>query len=270
MAAAFFVMPAGRDTPVSIVSVPEFAAFIGKTSPPEFNENLIFETILNSAEQAVCNWLGRKFTDGEVIELLPVGKEQPYDLGALDYVRTRNRVYAESKRRTGLSALKLSKPPVLLTGLRIWVDIDANAGQADGAFADETELTAGTDFFLDVAEPEADVPISESGIVYRAVGMWPQVPRSIKAQYTSGANAAWVAANAAPLKFGILATAGNAYRTYKTISDGRGPVTSERIGSYSYSTGGAAVAALLGGGGSVIPAAAQQVLAPLRSYGGLL
>jgi hypothetical protein len=68
-------------------------------------------------------------------------------------------------------------------------DTQSRGGQQAGDFGAGTELTAGTDFWIDYDESN----YSREGILFRNSGYWSGFPRSIKVIYTSGFNAAALA-----------------------------------------------------------------------------
>lgn len=157
--------------------------------------------------------------------------------------------------------LTLAHTPVPLLGLRAWVDTAARGGQSQGAFGPGTELTLGTDFWLDVSDDE----LSYTGMIKRRTP-WPDEPRTVKVQYYGGFNASQLCGpKAGALKLATLKTIAKCYRSARAQWGNGIPCVSESIGKYSYSADPAQVRSLMGSGLS-IPAEALHDLQTFRSY----
>ncbi len=100
---------------------------------------------------------------------------------------------------TNTPKLLLKARPVFTSPtIRVWADQSAYYGSADGAFADDTELTYGEDFCLKIDQSDGT---SRCGILQRIQGSWQRQmyrqggllssyvgasPGSIKVTYTAG------------------------------------------------------------------------------------
>jgi hypothetical protein len=71
----------------------------------------------------------------------------------------------------------------------VYEDRQSRGGQQTGDFAAASELTVGTDFWIDYDESA----YSREGILFRYAWDWPDLPRSVKVTYTAGLTAAALA-----------------------------------------------------------------------------
>lgn len=78
--------------------------------------------------------------------------------------------YTEFYDGPATSELPLKQTPVVLAGLRVWIDDNGCYGQPAGSFAAETELTVGSDFYLKLDGPAA--AYSLSGLLVRVGRPW--------------------------------------------------------------------------------------------------
>ena len=164
----------------------------------------------------------------------------------------------------------LPHTPVIVTGLRVWEDRGATAGQGDSDFAASTELTIGEDFWLDVSrQTSGGVGISDTGFLYRNVS-WSAKPGTIKVTYTGGPSVTTLGAYWYNLRRAyslILKDIFYALKRETQTGFNTGIVkTSESIGKYSYS--GMSASQVAGGAGfnivgSGVPSDAYELLSPL-------
>lgn len=153
------------------------------------------------------------------------------------------------------------------------VDYSGRYGQASGAFPADTAWTQGTDFYIDAGVSG----LGGSGILLAERG-WPQIPGSIKVTYTAGYSADEFSGrdttnyiDASPIKSAVLETfLVSWHRTYATrkksgVGFVPGPITSERMGDYSWS-GGGQTAAMLGGMVLDVPPSAYNRLEPFIHF----
>lgn len=164
--------------------------------------------------------------------------------------------------------LFLKHTPVWQTGLVVYQDMNANAGQATGAFDSSTLLTAGTDYWLDVDNPTDGT--SQSGILW-SYGQWSREPRSIKVTYYGGVKASALWSRHAEIAYAARVTCMACYLKLKAMTDtanGTPLLQSETIGSYSYSTNVSADEMIRAWGVSV-PIEAVRALSPLQTFRGV-
>jgi hypothetical protein len=162
--------------------------------------------------------------------------------------------------RGGRRALQLTELPVRsITSL--YEDSGAYGGQAPGAFAAESLLVEGTDFYRDLDRSG----LCKSGLLWKVAGGWSSEPRSIKVTYVAGYTADELAgkpgevASAADIKLAVLSGMLDQWRS----SGATAGITSESLADYSvsYSDTTANATDL-----ASLSKAARQLLGPFRSY----
>jgi hypothetical protein len=73
---------------------------------------------------------------------------------------------------TGTLQLRLNARPVVTSpAIQCWLDEQGRYGQVSGSFATGTELTYGTDFYLQIDQPDGS---SRSGILTKVNNFWPK------------------------------------------------------------------------------------------------
>ncbi len=158
---------------------------------------------------------------------------------------------------------------------RIFIDYDGRSGTTDNSF--ETEQTEGQDFWANYeGHDSAGAKFCSDGIL-RSYGRWPVTPNSVKIIYTAGytntelrnedgtqivdGSPIWAAALAEAvrrLKKGMLLAKTN--RGWLP-----GPLTSEKLGDYSYNAAGGYVEKYFGGGD--IMGETREMLADFVNWG---
>jgi hypothetical protein len=214
------------------------------------------------AEQAVKDEIGNDVEYGLKTEILPLDGLTPSAVDLTSYEMVGGRV-VPVEHGGGQQRLQLQHTPVWLTNLQVWEDTDAYGGQAASAFGSDTLLTRGEDYLLHMTNTE----FSRTGLLIRISGAWDPTPGSIKVSYYGG----WTAAQLAPrgcasaIRWAVIDTATAAYWSelakIKTLA---GNISSETIGKYSVSYGGA------GGGAGLsvqVPPAARVRLGPFKHMG---
>lgn len=217
-------------------------------------------------ESAIHNYLQNDLNYGQYVEYLPLGlpaQEQDYPL---QQYQKQGDYFVFFGANVGTDALKLSHTPVALTGLRVWEDVGAYGGQSSTAFASATELTLGTDFFLDVKD---NSNLSTTGLLWR-VGAWPQEPRCIKVQYYGGLTAQQLVGRmGGALKLATLMQIGFEFNAAKQINATygiAGPKISEKMGKYQYEMGEQIALYMSGIAGRDLLHRVKELLQPYRSY----
>lgn len=209
------------------------------------------------AESAVKRWLQQHCEFKQHVEYLPASETAWRDESLAYDVEVSNGKVLFSWR-DGQQGLQLKHLPVVAHGLSVRVDTGARAGFADDAFAAASELTLGSDYWLDV-DAEG---VSHTGILYR-YSAWPTEPRSIRVSYFAGHDALQLNSDeGGALRLATLITIAKVFRS-AVLVDGV-PKLSESIGSYSYSTSEQQIQQFLGGG--ALPAEAISLLQSYRSY----
>ena len=218
------------------------------------------------AESALKNWIQQNLNYQEYVEFLPIGQPYAERDTALEQVHKVGDRLVFVGGKPGTEALQLKHLPVIsITEIR--EDVGANAGQSSDAFADETILTAGTDYWLDFDT----TGVSRTGLIYR-YGAWPTEPRSIKVTYFAGLSETRLNGDfAGDVRYAAILTVVKAFKQAVAVATspaGVGAVVGERIGKYGvqYSSG---IAELTGGMVISVPIEAQNLLQTSRNYGRL-
>lgn len=248
---------------MTVVERPDVLTALGfVTTKPTAAQQALLNLIHPLAESVFFAWFGSQGEYSQHIDLLPVGS---LDTGFEEAERfeLRGQQVQVSLGAPGSRRLQLPHTPVWATGLEVREDVGAYGGQASDSFSDATILTLGTDYWLDIENDATQM--SSSGVLYR-FGTWPAEPRSVMVTYYGGEKAARLASVAGNLKYACLLTIVKAYRTVSNLQHRDGPVISESIGKYSYSTS-ADVASALGGAGFTVPYEAQRAAWPARNLG---
>lgn len=230
----------------------------------------IFQLVHRPAEAALTSFLNisRNAAFSQHVEYLPfnVPRDRDLDMGIADVDRVGDTVHLlpfGPAPRT----LQLKHRPVWAESIEVREDTAANAGAATGAFADETILTYGTDYWLDnTADLPVDgtlTPLSETGLLTRATS-WPTEARSVKITYMGGHRLADLGDQLANIKYAAILTVMTAFRTIEEIQGGSDGASSESIGKYSVSKGGSA-AATYSTTTFTVPPEAQRLAMPVRN-----
>lgn len=197
-----------------------------------------------AAEGAIKNYIQQDIGVSVHTEILPAS-EYPKPQGLIQYPAT-DEVYIFN-RFASIHQVVLTHTPVHLDStLTVFQDDSAQGGQATNAFAAESELVIGNDYFLDV-EDEVTVggtqyKLSRTGILYLDGGV-ADYPRNLKVTYRAGNIEP---GKLATLKEITLHTISHVYQMQNgqtigaTVSSGCNPsgsqpLASESLGSYSYS-----------------------------------
>lgn len=150
------------------------------------------------------------------------------------------------------------------------VDHDGRAGSQSGAFAAETLKVEGTDFWPNYDGQDGDGNgICRDGIV-RSAGAWPTMPGTVKIKYVGGYTSAELHGECSIVDASPIADAvvGEAVRRAKRafieakrsgVGFAAGPITSEKLGDYSYVANAAALNRLFGGTTDVLPESAEKL-----------
>ena len=173
--------------------------------------------------------------------------------------------------------LQLRHLPIRGT-VTVYEERGALAGQKSGSFASDTELTAGTNYWIDASEADGDgALLSRSGQLIRRGSSWPDELGSVKVTYTAGFTSAEFAGtgstgvDATDIAVACKLLMQKMYMTIKaTSSTSTGVVAgvklSERMGDYGYSVD-ASTAKQLAGMTSNIIGEIAELLQPYVNYG---
>lgn len=216
-------------------------------------------------ESTIQNYLQRELNFSPHVEYLPVGMPNPEQDFPLEQYQKQNDVFSPVSG-TGLSAIVLSHKPVALAGLRVWEDTSGYAGQGTNAFNDDTELTIGSDFYLDVAD---NSDYSTSGILYR-IGAWPSEPRCVKVSYYGGYSASQLVGIAAgAIKLATLQQIAFEFSSTKRMNPSvgtGGAFIREKIGKYEYELSDTVAEYVMGITGRDLLPRVKDLLQRYRTY----
>lgn len=250
-----------------LITKSEVIEALGQTGTITAANDRLLSLVHPLAESVLKVWLEQNFEYQQRVELYPIGQESTpdVDLAVAQFQVSGERVVI-SGGPSGSTVLHLKHLPVWAASLEIREDVGAYAGQATSAFGTDTTLTAGEDYYLDI--DDFTNQLSSSGIVHR-IGAWPTEPRSIKVTYYGGFKSGqFTTEKAGVIRYAALLTVLKAYRQMKALQKHDGPVTSETIGKYSWSTS-AEIAAAMSVGGFTVPPEATRALSKLRNFGRL-
>ena len=186
--------------------------------PTDVSQDIRLQQFLDAAEAAVKEYCGRDF-------------ESTSYPGAASRGRGDSGYYDGS----GRPELLLRQTPVTAVSA-VYLDGGGYYGQAAGAFAASTLLTAGTDYIVKYDGSLGGSPASNTGILLRLGGgwdedtsgsVWPRGMGNIKVAYTAGYAAGSVPAD---LQSAVVQLACHLHFTGRT---GGNPVQSESLGEYS-------------------------------------
>jgi hypothetical protein len=254
---------------MSIVSRAELLTVLG-TSEGAISaaDSSLLNLVHPLAEASLAAFMQTDMQTAQRVEFLPASQAES-EADNLDDVRKQGTYAVVGAGGSGGSALQLKHTPVILTGLQVWEDENANANQFTGAFGSSTLLTAGVDYWLDTdclsnpADPTSG--ISTSGLLYRS-GSWPTIARSVKISYYGGFTSAQLSNNiAGAIKLSAIETIIAAYKTLKQSQGaGIGGKASETIGKYSYTATPAG--ALTTSMAIAVPFSVRERMQPFRVY----
>lgn len=206
-------------------------------SPTDVSQDVRLQQFLDAADAAVKEYCGRDFESTSYPGAASRGRG---DSGYYD--------------GTGRPELLLRQTPVTAVSA-VYLDAGGYYGQASGAFAASTLLTAGVDYIIQYDGSLGGASASHSGILLRMGGfggnpglgwgdaeavtgslvrpftgpVWPRGRGNIKVAYTAGYSSTTVPAD---LSAAVIELA---TRIHVTAENGGYPVASETLGEYSVS-----------------------------------
>jgi hypothetical protein len=257
-----------------LVTSAECRVWLGLDSITELDRALL-EMLIPMACGAVRQHLMYDPESGERIEFYPRAENTGLTVEAEDITWDSNGTKAFLSIAGRNNVLQLEHLPVRSIS-EVKVDYNGGFGQESDTFGADTIWTAGTDYFLDITR--SGLSMTGHLMSYRG---WPLEPGTVKVTYTSGyssdelAGRATTRIDASPIKNAALLTVAKAFKTAKVQGKqgwggfAAGPLNSESLGDYSYSTDGNSVKAVTGMMVS-LPSEAVHLLQPFRHYGQLM
>lgn len=149
------------------------------------------------------------------------------------------------------------------------IDYDGRSGTRPGSFGSGTEKISGIDFWanFDAVDDDGNA-VCLDGII-RSEGLWPDVPGSVQLVYTAGYSQKELMGQATILDASPImdATVDEAVRRFikakqrfkRKLGGFTGPLSSERLGDYSYSTDTNSLQRLVSGGMDLLPSTIHKL-----------
>lgn len=240
---------------IHIVDISEALLVLGLSASVTDEERAITLMCIKSAEGAVRRHLKYDPTYAERTEYYPQFDGSRAARSTVWEV-TDSVAFERSISSASSNLLQLSHLPVRsITSLRI--DYDGRAGTRSGAFAADTEKVLGTDYWPNFDGVDSDgAKVCRDGVI-RSEGLWPAVAGSVKVVYYAGYKTAELRGESTQLDATpiweacleeVVRRVNKVYsRSKKTLAGFAGPLTSERLGDYSYSADSALLGRLIGG-----------------------
>jgi hypothetical protein len=187
--------------------------------------------------------------------------------------------YERGVAESSSDELQLSHLPVRsITSL--YLDYDGRAGTRVGAFGVETLKVLGTDYWPNFDGVDSlGQSICRDGII-RSQGRWPDMAGSVKVTYVAGYTTQELhgqdsVINAMPILEAVIDEAVRRVIKQSTRKKNRfagfvGPLTSESMGDYSYSSNGTMLDALAGAGADLLPETQEKIAEFCRMDMGVL
>lgn len=219
-------------------------------------ERALAQACLRKAEAAVRRHLQYDPVYASRTEFYPTmdlnqaGRETIWDVNS-------THAYARQISEAATEELQVRHIPIRqITDL--FIDYDARAGAKAGAFAAETEKVEGVDFWpnYDTVDSSGN-KVCRDGII-RSIGRWPVQAGSVKIVYTAGYTEAELHGedsllDASPIHEAVCDETTRRFlkikqRAKKTLAGWAGPLASESLGDYSYSSNTSLLDSIVKGG----------------------
>lgn len=225
-----------------IISGSDIKELLGETSS---DNDAIITLSIRRAEGAIRRYLRYDPVFASRTEFYPQTDQRPGGGNLILEATATHAVFTtpESVRGTELQVQHL--PIRGNPAIQLFVDYNAKAGTSSGSFASDTEKTEGTDFWANYDGVDSSgYRICRDGIL-RSHGLWPTEPGSVKIVYSAGYTAAELqgqdsVVDASPIWDACLEECiqrckkALVNKKSSTLGYLAGPLTSERLGDYSY------------------------------------
>lgn len=257
-----------------IVTIAEVLLELGLSNEVTDEERAIIGTSLNRAEGAIRKYLRYDPVQRTRTEFYP--QTNNYHLHKFVWEVTDVIAYQRSLTNANSEELQVQHLPIRnVTTLAI--DHDGRSGTRDGSFGSETEKVEGSDFWPNYDGVDGDGnSICRDGIV-KSVGLWSQASGSIKIIYDAGYTqdefrGEVPLVDASPIWDAVVQEASRrtkkAFVWQKNSGTGftSGPLSSEKLGDYSYRIDSTVSNSLFGGRWDLLPET-MQMLADYVNWG---
>jgi len=248
---------------MTLASEAEARAALGLMTSITDEERTILNMLLPRAEASICDHIGYDPVQREDTEFYPrsdaAGGYGGVGRGVWDVDSSHRsaQLYPVGGPATMFPTLQLERLPIRAI-TDVWVDYEGRYGSGDDAFNSGTKLTEGSDYWAEYDRPQ----YAPTGCIFRRTA-WPIEPGTVKVTYRAGyspdelagrARATATAAdgtitvarvNASALKAACLANLTAAMQKWAALKKSAtgwkpGGLSSEKLGDYSYTVGGAA------------------------------
>lgn len=258
---------------VHLIDVSEILLLLGISTNPTDDERALAVLCTQYATGAIKRYLQYDPTQASRTEYYPQQDTTPVNA---ERIFDTNTTEAFERRVNGSAGmdLQLKHVPVRsITSLNI--DYDGRFGTRSGSFGSSTLKTQGVDFWpvFDSVDSSGN-PVCSDGIL-KSQGLWPQNPGSVKIVYIAGyssdelrgkdsvidASPIWEAACEETVRRFLKAKS----RAKSALAGFSGPLTSERLGDYSYTANSELMGVLIGNN-DLLPET-QDKLSQFVNYG---
>lgn len=258
----------------TIVDVSEILLELGLSDSVTDEERALADMAITRVEGLVKAHLKYDPVQRTRIEYYP---QQDFNLDARVAIWEATTTEAYLRRRTSAANVDLLIQHIPIRSVSdLREDYDGRFGTRAGSFGADTAKVEGTDFWPMYEGQDADGnSLCRSGVI-RKVGSWPTTPGSVRITYVGGydddeLHGRGGIVDASPIVDVIISEASrkakNALVNMKTTSGwAAGPMESERLGDYSYKTGGLSTSRLFGGEWGLMPDSMER-LAEFVHYG---
>jgi len=230
----------------SIVTIAEAYSELGITTPTAAEASVVLRAI-RKAEGAVKRYLRYDPVQRRRTEYYPMGNLSYQRSAAIWEVNETQAYLREGAGSSGSEIILKHLPVRAIVAMVVHTDSDGRSDTTEGAFVDLKN--EGSDFWPNYdGKDSAGYKICRDGIM-RHVGAWPRTPGSIRIVYTAGYSTAEFRSgdglvDATPIWDAALdETIRRAKKVFLNMKQTEGWIAgtkqSEKLGDYSYSTGGA-------------------------------
>jgi len=235
----------------------EILSFLGKAGSVTDAEDGLLNLIAPMVEMSVKRFVGYSIEQATHTHYLPRDRRGGNVDPAVRYYDVQGgRAVAATVGGVAEAAMLLVPELPLRSITNLYEDTSAYAGQGSSDFAPATELTSGTDFYVQY-EPAG---LCRSGIIRRIGGYWPARNGTVKVVYVAGYTQAELSTGiAADIKLACLLGIQHAFGQR---GENAGTIKAERLGDY-----GVTYAVERAG---QMPRQAKKLLAPFVSLGKFL
>jgi hypothetical protein len=235
----------------------EILAFLGKGGSVTDQEDGLINLLSPMVEQSVKRFVGYSIEQATHTHFLPRDRRGGNVDPAVRYYDVQGGKAVGATIGGVAEAAMLLVPEIPLRSItNLYEDTSAYAGQGSSDFTASTELTSGSDFYVQY-EPAG---LSMGGIIHRTGGYWPAKNGTVKVVYVGGYTQAELSTGiAADIKLACLLSIQHAFGQR---GESAGTIKAERLGDYAVTYAVERAAQM--------PRQARKLLGPFVSFGKFL